>query len=214
MNEKRKYRVIGGILFCILKILALTLRMKIIDESSADLNERGYIVSFWHRRLLIPVLATRARFARRAVLVSPSKDGELISVALEKMGFVTIRGSSGENSVYGLMGLMRHIKRGYSIGTPLDGPRGPAESAKPGLLYIAEKTGSPVLPLGGAYKRKLTLKKTWDRFQIPLPFSKAVCIIGRPILPADEADLEALTLRTQEAITALDARAERYLAEN
>ncbi|MDR1834637.1 MAG: lysophospholipid acyltransferase family protein [Fusobacteriaceae bacterium] len=211
MNEKKKYRVIGSVLYCILKLLSRTLRIKIINESGVDLPASNYIVGFWHDKLLIPTLITPGFFQKRAVLVSPSKDGELISVPLEKSGFEIIRGSSGENSVSGLLSLMRCLKRGFSIGTPLDGPKGPRLKAKAGLLYLSQKTGVPLLPVGGQYRRKLILKKTWDRFQIPLPFTTIVCILGKPWSPPDDGELERCAESVEQILNDLNDRAAAYL---
>jgi lysophospholipid acyltransferase (LPLAT)-like uncharacterized protein len=210
MREEKKYRVLGGILFYVLKILSWTLKIKIINESGVDFNEKNYIVGFWHNKLLIPSLTTRMLFKKRAVLISPSKDGELISVPLEKFGFEIIRGSSGEKAAYGLMALMRYLKKGYNIGTPLDGPKGPPYKVKPGLLYLAQKMGIPLLPVGGAYKRKWILRKTWDQFQIPLPFTQVVCILGKAIFLEKSESLDYKIEEMEEILNNLDQQSKNY----
>ncbi|MDR3258722.1 MAG: DUF374 domain-containing protein, partial [Fusobacteriaceae bacterium] len=135
MNETRKYRIIGVISYYILKILSFTLKIKIINKEKFDFDAKHYIIAFWHNKLLIPSITGGSFLKKRAVLASPSKDGELISVPLTKLGFEMIRGSSGQNSTSGLLSLMKYLKKNYNIGTPLDGPKGPVYVAKPGLLY-------------------------------------------------------------------------------
>ena len=123
-REAVKYRRYGLILYYILKIVGKTLNIKIITNDKIKENEESYVFAFWHNKLVAPSLCLDY-IEKRAVLASPSKDGELISVPLEKMGFHMVRGSSDKNSTSSLISLIKLMKKGYSIGTPVDGPKGP-----------------------------------------------------------------------------------------
>ena len=138
-----------------------------------------YKRQLWHNKVVATVLAL-GFIKKRAGLASPSADGELISVPLEKLGYKMIRGSSGKDSVKGLVQLIKAVKEGYTIGTPLDGPKGPRFEAKQGMMYVAQKSGRPMVFMGAAYSKKWVLSKTWDKCQIPKPFSKVVCVISEP----------------------------------
>ena len=132
----KKYKFYGYLIYLILKLISLTLRIKIINEYNVDGKKDNYIFAFWHNKLLGPSLAMK-NFGKSAVLASPSKDGELISIPLEHFGFEVIRGSSDKNASASLRNLLKAVKKGYNIGTPVDGPKGPIYEVKPGLLYVA-----------------------------------------------------------------------------
>ena len=184
--ENSKYRVYGNILYYILKVIFLTLDVRIIGAENEIDGKKSYVCGMWHNKLLVILLCLKA-LKKRAGLASPSKDGELISVPLEKMGYKMVRGSSGKESVKSLVQIIKLVKNeGYSLGTPLDGPKGPVYEVKPGMIYVAQKAGKQLILVGGAYSNKWTFTKTWDKFQLPKPFSKVICVVGKPIdVPAD-----------------------------
>lgn len=184
--ENSKYRIYGNILYYILRVIFLTLDVRIIGAEDELDGKKGYVCGMWHNKLLVILLCLKA-LKKRAGLASPSKDGELISVPLEKMGYKMVRGSSGKESVKSLVQIIKLVKNeGYSLGTPLDGPKGPVYEVKPGMIYVAQKAGKQLVLVGGAYSSKWVFTKTWDKFQLPKPFSKVVCVVGKPIdVPAD-----------------------------
>lgn len=184
MQENKKYKFYGFILYYILRILAMTLKVNFINKGGVDIN-KGHIYGFWHSKLIAPTIFF-TRIDKKVALSSPSKDGELISIPLEKWGYNIVRGSSDKKAVSSTISLLRYIKKGYTMGTPLDGPKGPREKTKKGLLYLSMKTKVPLVPLGVAYEKKWILRKTWDKFEIPKPFSKINIIIEVPINIAKE----------------------------
>ena len=159
-------------------LIKLTLKIEIIGKENIS-EDKPYVLALWHNKVVATVLAL-GFIKKRAGLASPSADGELISVPLEKLGYKMIRGSSGKDSVKGLVQLIKAVKEGYTIGTPLDGPKGPRFEAKQGMMYVAQKSGRPMVFMGAAYSKKWVLSKTWDKCQIPKPFSKVVCVISEP----------------------------------
>lgn len=172
------YKFYGLLVYYIIMLIKLTLKIEIIGKENMS-GEKPYVLALWHNKVVATVLAL-GFIKKRAGLASPSADGELISVPLEKLGYKMIRGSSGKDSVKGLVQLIKAVKEGYTIGTPLDGPKGPKFEAKQGMMYVAQKSGRPMVFMGAAYSKKWVLSKTWDKCQIPKPFSKVVCVISEP----------------------------------
>lgn len=172
------YKFYGLLVYYIIMLIKLTLKIEIIGKENMS-EDKPYVLALWHNKVVATVLAL-GFIKKRAGLASPSADGELISVPLEKLGYKMIRGSSGKDSVKGLVQLIKAVKEGYTIGTPLDGPKGPRFEAKQGMMYVAQKSGRPMVFMGAAYSKKWVLSKTWDRCQIPKPFSKVVCVISEP----------------------------------
>ncbi len=172
------YKFYGLLVYYIIMLIKLTLKIEIIGKENMS-EEKPYVLALWHNKVVATVLAL-GFIKKRAGLASPSADGELISVPLEKLGYKMIRGSSGKDSVKGLVQLIKAVKEGYTIGTPLDGPKGPRFEAKQGMMYVAQKSGRPMVFMGAAYSKKWVLSKTWDKCQIPKPFSKVICVISEP----------------------------------
>lgn len=172
------YKFYGLLVYYIIMLIKLTLKIEIIGKENIS-EDKPYVLALWHNKVVATVLAL-GFIKKRAGLASPSADGELISVPLEKLGYKMIRGSSGKDSVKGLVQLIKAVKEGYTIGTPLDGPKGPRFEAKQGMMYVAQKSGRPMVFMGAAYSKKWVLSKTWDKCQIPKPFSKVICVISEP----------------------------------
>lgn len=208
--ENKKFKRYGLIIYYILKAISKSLKMEIRKSPKIKSGE-GYICSFWHNKLVGASLSLVDFSEKRGVLASPSQDGELIAVPLERLGFHVIRGSSDKNSVKSLLGLLKLMKEGYSIGTPLDGPKGPIYEVKPGLVYIAQKSGRPIVPIGIAFSNKWVFKKSWDKFQLPKPFSKVLCLIGDPIEIGKDSSLEEAMEMVREALIDINERAESVL---
>ncbi|HEY3216524.1 MAG TPA: lysophospholipid acyltransferase family protein [Candidatus Eisenbacteria bacterium] len=185
-----------------------------VDERDAQLK-RGErcIFAFWHARMLPLVFTHRRR--RIAVLISRHRDGELIARVVERLGFVTARGSSTRGGEEGAREMLRLAGTGHLLAVAPDGPRGPAERAKPGLVYLASRTGMPVIPVASSAGRRWVLK-SWDRFRVPSPWAKVVVAYGEPIhVPADlsEEGAEDWRRRTEAAIHDLTQEVMRLSGE-
>jgi hypothetical protein len=158
---------------------------------------------FWHARMLPLVWAHR--FTGGVVLISQHRDGELIARVCERFGFKTARGSSTRGGETGVLELMRFAAEGRPLGVTPDGPRGPAERVKPGVAWLAGRTGLPVVPIASASRPAWRLG-SWDGFRIPLPFARVVVGYGDPIrVPSDLDDdgLEARRLEIEQALARL-----------
>ncbi len=209
-NDNSTYRIYGLLLYYFLKIISLTLKTKIINSKNIDI-EKPYIYGFWHNKLIAPTIFFK-NYEKKVALSSPAKDGELISVPLEKMGYTLVRGSSDKKAISSVISLLKYLKKGYIMGTPLDGPKGPKEKAKKGLIYLSMKTQIPLICLGVAYDKKWILSKTWDKLEIPKPFSKINIVIGDLInieKENEEDNFEKISLRIEEKINEANKIAEK-----
>ncbi|MGL4402833.1 MAG: lysophospholipid acyltransferase family protein [Fusobacteriaceae bacterium] len=201
----RKYRRYGELLYRIIKFIEKTMTITQIFPENFNKDE-NFVLAFWHNKLVMTLLGTG--FIKKKVgLASPTKDGELISVPLERYGAEMIRGSSDKESVKSLLRLIKKVKEGYTIGTPVDGPKGPIYEVKPGMLYIAQKSGKCLVPMGVAYEKAWVFKKSWDKFQLPKPFSKAVVVFGEPYIISLDADLQLEALVLKDKINEMDKKA-------
>jgi lysophospholipid acyltransferase (LPLAT)-like uncharacterized protein len=122
-----------------------------------------------------------------AALVSASKDGALLAAVLGKFGVEQIRGSSSRRGPQALLELTSHAKRGYDLAVTPDGPKGPRYVVQLGVIALAQVTGLPIIPVTCNTHSKICLK-SWDRFQIPLPFSRCELILNKPIFVPREVD--------------------------
>lgn len=212
MSENKKYRFYGTLLYYILRSLFATIEIKFINKGDIDVYNEAHVYCFWHNKLAMPTIFFKD-IEKKVAMASPTKDGELISVPLEKLGYTLVRGSSDKQSVSSIISLLKYLKKGYSIGTPLDGPKGPKEKAKNGLLYLAQKSSTPLVPLGVAYQKKWIFEKTWDKFEIPKPFSKAYILVGEKINLNPNDDIEIFTEIIESKINEMNDLAEKYLEE-
>jgi lysophospholipid acyltransferase (LPLAT)-like uncharacterized protein len=163
------------------------------------------VFAFWHSRMIPLVWTHRGRGAM--VLVSQHRDGELVARVAQWMGFTTARGSSTRGGDEGARQLLRAAADGTLIAITPDGPRGPAEQVKPGLLHIASRAGLPVVPVASASSASWVIR-SWDRLHVPKPFARVVVAYGDPIpVPGDldDAGAERLAGTVGEALQRLVA---------
>lgn len=150
--------------------------------------ERGYLYAFWHETILLNAYLFRARNIH--VLISQSNDGEYIARVVENLGYRAIRGSSARGAVRAVREMARSSTRANLAITP-DGPRGPRREFQAGAVYLASRTGLPIVPIGMAYDRPWRAS-SWDQFVLPRPFSKAACYFGPPLFVPADADAAQL----------------------
>ena len=146
------------------------------------------ILALWHGR----ILAATPYFQRRGIVAMASEnfDGEWIARLLGKFGYGAARGSTSRGGSAALRQLVKDVKA-YGVAFTLDGPRGPAEVAQPGAVWLAKVTGNPLLPFHAEAASHWTLR-SWDRAQIPKPFSKVAMAIAAPIYVPRNADPAAM----------------------
>jgi hypothetical protein len=164
---------------------------------------RQVIYCTWHNRLALSmklhsVLRRRHHQATGlAGLVSASKDGAFLAAILGRFGVQSVRGSSSRRGPQALLELATMSDRGYDIAITPDGPRGPCYTVQDGVMALAQVTGLPAVPVSYHLNWKLRLK-SWDRFQIPLPFSRCEITIGKTLcVPRESSDTNRESLRQQ-----------------
>jgi lysophospholipid acyltransferase (LPLAT)-like uncharacterized protein len=195
--------------FGVFRLWARTLRLQVEDPENVIglVRNQPVIFSIWHNRLLMlprvfdPCFPSRQSFG----LISASRDGDLVSILIERSGYGTIRGSSSRKGVIALRQLVDALATGRNVLITPDGPRGPVYEASQGVVFLAQKTGAPVVPIHMEYSSCWRLK-SWDRFFVPRPFAKLRAIFGAPlqVQPTADADqLETERLRIQEAMMSL-----------
>ena len=168
--------------FRLLQIWARTLRYEIDDRLGAVGRpvKENYIGVLWHNRLLIFPFVLRRFFPNRggAALISASRDGDLLADAIKRFDFDVVRGSSSRLGARAILQLTDVLASGRDVVITPDGPRGPAYELGPGIIFLAQKSGAPVVPVNMEYSSYWRLK-SWDRFILPRPFSKVRVIIGQ-----------------------------------
>jgi lysophospholipid acyltransferase (LPLAT)-like uncharacterized protein len=210
--EGRPARWLIAIGFRILQLWARTLRYEIEDRAGIVGKPIGenYIGALWHNRLLIFPFVLRRFFSNRhgAALISASRDGELLADAIKRFGYDVVRGSSSRFGASAILQLTDILASGRDVVITPDGPRGPAYELGPGIIFLAQKSGAPVLPINIEYSSCWRIK-SWDRFIVPRPFAKVRVIIGQPhrVRPiSTDKEFEIERLRLQDAMMALVER--------
>ena len=166
----------------LVKALSSTYRLRLIDQAheARVLSEHGSIVyASWHQRFF-PGITFFAGRKPIAIMISRSRDGELIADVARRLGWHPVRGSSSRGGSEALGQLKALALQGYKIGHIVDGPRGPFAAVKPGLLSIAQFTGVPVVPVCTSAQHTWTFN-SWDRFMVPKPFSRIAVRFGAPV---------------------------------
>ncbi len=198
----------------LMSLWMLSLRRRVVGrESYEGLRRAGrpVVILVWHGK----IFSAPWTFRRRGImpLVSPSQDGELVVRLIDKWGYKIIRGSASHFMRQAWVAMLRELRAGGEVLIVPDGPRGPDRELKPGAVRLAAETGAFLIPYTLAAARKRVLG-SWDRFEMPRLFSRAVALYGEPIeIPpglGGEA-LEAERVRAERALRDLDEKAEALL---
>ncbi len=204
-SAKWHQRLGAFLLFISLRALLFTVRLRLRTPSEflAPNAPTPAIFCIWHNRLAMCIkpldLYRRPNNggAGMIALVSASKDGAFLSRTLEWFGVRPVRGSSSRRGAQALRELTTWAERGYDLTVTPDGPRGPCYKIQDGITTLAQLTGLPIVPAALNLNWKISLK-SWDRFQIPLPFARCDVVVGKTIrVPANASDAEREELRRQ-----------------
>ncbi len=160
------------------------------------------VYAFWHDRIFASTWFFRNRGI--AVITSQSKDGEYIARFIQRLGYRAIRGSSTRGGVGALVEMIKAMRTGIPTAFTVDGPKGPRYEAKPGAVLLSKKTGNPIMPFVVECERLKTIG-SWDRLQIPMPFTRAKLMIGEPIYVNADADGGEIEAKRSELQLSLDA---------
>jgi lysophospholipid acyltransferase (LPLAT)-like uncharacterized protein len=207
-------RLAAALVYGLIRCLAATIRFELEDRSGLfkGAPAERLLFSIWHNRLALSLMIYRRcvqRFApqrRMAAMVSASRDGGLLARVLEHFGVEPVRGSSSRRGPQALREMIAWAERGYDLAITPDGPRGPCYQVQDGVILTAQLTGLPIVPVSYHLNWKCR-PKSWDRFQVPLPFARCRIRIGGVVrVPREATESERATLRerleeTMEAIT-------------
>ena len=212
--KRAQVAAIAGLGYPLINLLGHTLRWKVEGLEHFDAivaSGRQPVMAFWHGR----ILPATYYFRRRGIVVITSEnfDGEWIARIIERFGFGTARGSSSRGGLKAMLQLVRDMERGKPAGFTLDGPRGPARVAQPGAIWLARVTGNPVLPFHLEASSHWTAN-SWDRTQIPKPFSTVALVVGEPVeVPTDATDeqLESAREELERRLASLESHARQLI---
>ena len=213
-GKRVQVAMIAGLGYPLINALGHTLHWRVEGLQHLDAihaSGRQPVMAFWHGR----ILPATFYFRRRGIVVITSEnfDGEWIARIIERFGYGTARGSTSRGGRKAILQLVRDMKTGRAAGFTLDGPRGPARVAQAGAVWLASATGNPVLPFHLEASSHWSLR-SWDRTQIPKPFSTVALSVGEPLdVPGEASDetLERTRVELERRLTALETRAIKML---
>jgi hypothetical protein len=210
-----------------IRLVYATSRWTVIGRDHVGAAGGGAILAFWHGRLLMGAALRRQTGRRVFMLISAHRDGEIIARGVSGFGVEFIRGSAanpdkpGKNKsgASAIAQMIAALQDGALVGFTPDGPRGPGERVKPGIIRLAQMSGAPIIPAAYSINRGKHLS-SWDRFLLAAPFAKGYYVAGAPIhVPADadadkrEALRQELEIAIGDVTRDADARAGRAAVE-
>jgi len=217
-KDHRRAAVFSTFCRLVLWTLCRSTRLRTVNEpklpSFRRLGPGPLLFALWHGDYF-PIYQY-ARQSRLYIVVSRSPDGEILARILKAAGYRTVRGSTSRGATRAMVDLARVVKGGADAAIAVDGPKGPRHVAKPGIVLLAKLTGCPIIPLGGALGRSHQFS-SWDRFQLPIPPSRAIAIAGSPIqVPADASTeiIEARRAGLEASLLSLREQAQQWLAKD
>jgi lysophospholipid acyltransferase (LPLAT)-like uncharacterized protein len=193
----------------LLRALARTWRVTIVGTEnleSALADHRGHFMALWHGRMVIGVCHHSER--NWYALVSASQDGDILGGFLERLGYRLVRGSSRRGGAKAVREMLGVLDEGAVVIITPDGPRGPLHAMNPGLTWLARASGFPIVPIGFACRRAWHAP-SWDRFTLPLPWTRVVMVYERPIeIPREggEGELAAASEAVRESLLRAERR--------
>ncbi|MBI5502823.1 MAG: lysophospholipid acyltransferase family protein [Deltaproteobacteria bacterium] len=170
------------------RLLVRTLRVRLVGERPQTLPH-PCIYAFAHGRQA-PLL--RFPRPRTAIVSSLSDDGRLQARVMRRFGFEVIDGSSSRGGPAALAGALGRLAAGKDLAVAVDGPRGPRAVVKPGAVFLAARSGAPIVPLSAACTRAWRFRRSWDGFVLPKPFARVTIVAGEPLVVSRDLPLAAL----------------------
>jgi lysophospholipid acyltransferase (LPLAT)-like uncharacterized protein len=208
IRSSRKSVFLGKLIGHLMEWWCRTLDYEIEELSQicpSGKNASSTIFCFWHNRIFALPHLWRPVFGynnQASVLTSASHDGDMLANAMKVFGLSSIRGSSSRRAVTALVQMRKALRQGIHIHITPDGPRGPRCELQPGVIMLAQTTGCSIVPVQCVLSAYWTLP-TWDRFMIPLPYSKVKVIFQAPIaIPAEltEEEFEQTRKRLEDQL--------------
>jgi lysophospholipid acyltransferase (LPLAT)-like uncharacterized protein len=203
-RASRRQKIMGRLVYLLIQGLAATLRFHLPEGAGDRFGQPGkerLIFAIWHSRLALSLIIFNRQIRRRdpsrrmAAIVSASRDGGMLAHILQLFGVHPVRGSTSRRGPQALRELTTCAEKGFDLAVTPDGPRGPRYVIQGGVISMSQLTGLPILPVCCILKPRLELR-SWDRFQIPLPFSRCEVRVGELMrVPRTASEEERETLR-------------------
>lgn len=203
-KQKLVIHLAEKVFFFMINLLGKTVRFEIENpENYENIIKSGKIpiYTFWHDRMFLGTYFFRNRGI--IVMSSQSFDSEYTARVIQRFGYGAVRGSSTRGGIRALTRMIRLMKEGLPMGFTLDGPKGPPYVAKSGAILLAKKSGNPLMPFVVEAKSFWRIN-SWDRLQIPKPFTRARVIIAEPVYVAEDANDEEVENKRLELQAKLD----------
>lgn len=199
-------KILSKIAYYYVAFTKKTLRVRSIDLVGRFKEQSVY--ALWHGEQILPLCLNSGR--QIVAMCSMSKDGEIQAGVLKDFGFIAVRGSTSKRAERALIETIRYARKGHYVAFTVDGPKGPIHKVKSGLLLVSQKVGIRLIPISAIAKNSLTFNKAWDKFKVPLPFSKTVAVYGNPIRIEKDDNLEEKALIIEKELNKLSEFANKY----
>ena len=200
LKQRFLIRCADLVFYLLIKIIGWTTRFEVRGLEYFEQVEQP-IICFWHNQIFLGTYFFRNRGI--VVMTSQSFDGEYIARFIQRFGYGAARGSSTRGGIGALVEMIKLMRLGCAAAFSVDGPRGPRHVVKEGALLLAKKTGNPILPFSVTPGKRWTLK-SWDKMEIPRPFTRALAEIGPPIYVDANADEAEISAKRDQLQTVLD----------
>ncbi len=207
-NKRHLPTWLAVVLSWFLRLVGMTYRVKFDDPHGVLdklLSGSKFVIALWHNRILFaPVLIPRKYLTHTAVLISASRDGEYIATLVRQFGLKAVRGSSSRGATAALLGLRHQLEECISPILTVDGPRGPRYSIHSGAVALAQMTQTPIVPLALNSRHYWSLK-SWDKLQIPWPFTRVTIRFGAPLAIAENTAIDDANAQLRAAMLDITA---------
>lgn len=198
-------------IYLVVRAIGMTLRITLEGYERVQALPGGKVLAGWHGRTFVAALVFRGKGVW--TIISQSNDGDMQNRIFRRLGFNTIRGSTGRGGVRAAVEAIKVLRQGVTMAFTPDGPRGPSGIVQNGIMLMAQKSGAALIPVGVSASRRW-IYPAWDRFMVPKPFAKAIMVFGDPIYvpcDADEAQMDAARRELESELHRLESVAEERM---
>lgn len=210
-NVSWKHVIGSNIIYFYSIFLGWTTRIywfKTEEALQLEKDHKNFIYAVWHNQQMFLLYPYRGQ--KVCSLISLSYDGEFIARVLPRFGMKAVRGSTSKGGFSALRKLINIAQAGYHPMLTPDGPRGPIYKVQPGIIFLAKKTGLPIMPIGTALSRKFTVG-SWDRMRVPLPFGKTALTYGKAIYVTPDSNIRTVAKELEVELNKVTDHSEKFI---